>query len=89
MAIAVRPARPGDGAALSRVWLSTAAYYADLDPEHFQVPHAEGLAENWDNGFARHDDDSLRGQPGIGAFLRRAHGLPAPLDRVPESALTI
>jgi GNAT superfamily N-acetyltransferase len=59
MAIAVRPARPGDGAALSRVWLSTAAYYADLDPEHFQVPHAEGLAENWDNGFARHDDDSL------------------------------
>jgi GNAT superfamily N-acetyltransferase len=59
MAVTVRPARPGDGAALSRVWLSAAVYYTDLNPEHFQVPQAEGLAESWDSQFARHDHDSL------------------------------
>jgi len=60
MNVAVRPARSGDGAAISRAWLSAGAYYADLDPEHFQVPRAEGLAESLDNQFARHDDDSLQ-----------------------------
>jgi GNAT superfamily N-acetyltransferase len=59
MTVTVRPVRPGDGAALSRVWLSAAAYYADLDPEHFRVPDTEGLAESWDSQAARHDGDSL------------------------------
>ncbi len=59
MTVTVRPARSGDGAAISRAWLSAAAYYAELDPEHFQVPHAEGLAESWDNQFDRLGDDSL------------------------------
>ena len=31
----------------------------DLDPEHFQVPRAEGLVEGWDNLFDRHPGDSL------------------------------
>lgn len=59
MTVTVRPARSGDGAGISRAWLSAAGYYADLDPEHFQVPDAEGLAESWDSQFARHSDDSL------------------------------
>lgn len=60
MTVTVRPARPGDGAAISRAWLNAAAYYAELDPEHFQVPHAEGLAQSWDNQFDRLDNDSLQ-----------------------------
>jgi len=44
MAVTVRPARSGDGAGISRAWLSAAVYYADLDPEHFQVPDAEAQA---------------------------------------------
>lgn len=60
MAVTVRPARSGDGAAISRAWLNAAAYYAELDAEHFQVPRAEGLAQSWDNQFARLDDDSLQ-----------------------------
>ncbi len=60
MTVTVRPARSGDGAAISRVWLNAAAYYAELDPEHFQVPHAEGLAQGWDSQFDRLDDDSLQ-----------------------------
>jgi GNAT superfamily N-acetyltransferase len=59
MTVTVRPARSGDGAGISRAWLSAAAYYADLDPEHFQVPDAEGLADSWDSQFARQGDDSL------------------------------
>jgi GNAT superfamily N-acetyltransferase len=59
MTVTVRPARSGDGAMISRAWLSAAAYYADLDPEHFQVPAAEGLADSWDRQFARQGDDSL------------------------------
>jgi GNAT superfamily N-acetyltransferase len=43
MTVSVRGARPGDGSAITRVWLSAACYYADLDPAHFQVPSAEGL----------------------------------------------
>jgi GNAT superfamily N-acetyltransferase len=60
MTVTVRPARSGDGAGISRAWLSSAAYYADLDPEHFQVPEAEGLAERWDDQLARADGDSLQ-----------------------------
>lgn len=59
MTVTVRPARSGDGAGISRAWLSAAAYYTDLDPEHFQVPGAEGLAEGWDSQFDQPGDDSL------------------------------
>jgi hypothetical protein len=60
MSVTVRPARPGDGAAIAQVWLSTAAYYADLDPAHFQVPRAEGLAQGWEDELGRGNADSLR-----------------------------
>lgn len=60
MTVTVRPARSGDGAGISRAWLSAAAYYAGLDPEHFQVPEVEGLADGWDSQFDRPDDDSLQ-----------------------------
>jgi GNAT superfamily N-acetyltransferase len=60
MSVTVRPARPGDGAAITQVWLSTAAYYADLDPAHFQVPRAEGLAQRWEDELGHDDPDSLR-----------------------------
>ena len=59
MTVTVRPARSGDGTGVSRAWLSAAAYYTDLDPEHFQVPRAEGLADSWDSLLERADDDSL------------------------------
>ena len=45
MDVQIRPAKPGDGQGMARVWLSAGAYYADLDPAHFQLPSAEGLAE--------------------------------------------
>jgi hypothetical protein len=60
MTVTVRPVRSGDGSGISQAWLSAAAYYTDLDPEYFQVPRAEGLAESWDNQFARQDDASLQ-----------------------------
>jgi GNAT superfamily N-acetyltransferase len=41
----IRPPQPGDGEGLARVWLDMATYYAWLDPEVFQVPRANGLAE--------------------------------------------
>jgi hypothetical protein len=47
MDVQIRPAKPGDGQGMARVWLSAGAYYADLDPAHFQLPSAEGLAESW------------------------------------------
>ena len=43
MSVTVRVPRPGDGAGMARVWLSGAAYYADLEPEYFQVPPGKGL----------------------------------------------
>ncbi len=36
--------------------MSAGAYYADLDPEHFQVPAAEDLAAQWDRDLRGGDD---------------------------------
>jgi len=44
MPVQIRPARVGDGDGMARVWLTAGAYYADLDPAHFQLPSAEGPA---------------------------------------------
>jgi len=60
MSLNVRRARRGDGAAIAEVWLSAAAYYADLDPVHFQLPPADGLAEEWDGLLGQDGEDSLR-----------------------------
>jgi len=51
MSLDVRRARRGDGAAIAEVWPSAAAYDADLDPVHFQLPRAGGLAEQWDGSW--------------------------------------
>jgi GNAT superfamily N-acetyltransferase len=59
MTVAVRIARPGDGAAIARVWLDTAAYHAELDPEHFKMPVTEDLAERTDEVFGGSGDDVL------------------------------
>ena len=59
MSVTVRAPRPGDGAGMARVWLSAAAYYADLDPEYFQVPSAEGLAESFEAAPWTAGEDAL------------------------------
>jgi len=43
---------------VAAAWLSAASYYADLDPVHFQVPAAAGLAEGWDEALGEASDDS-------------------------------
>jgi GNAT superfamily N-acetyltransferase len=60
MSLTIRPARRGDGAGIAGVWLSAAAYYADLDPAHFQLPQADGLAEEWDGQLGQDCEDTLR-----------------------------
>ena len=60
MSVTVRPGRPGDGAGVSQAWLSAGAYYTGLDPEYFQVPDADGLAERLDTQFAEQGDGSLQ-----------------------------
>lgn len=44
----VRPARPGDGAALGRIWLENARYYVDRFPDDFRLPAEDGLAERFE-----------------------------------------
>jgi GNAT superfamily N-acetyltransferase len=60
MSVIVRPARLGDGAAIAEVWLGAAAYYADLDPAHFQVPRAVGLADGWEEQLGQDNGNRLR-----------------------------
>jgi GNAT superfamily N-acetyltransferase len=43
--VQIREFQPGDGDNLAQLWLDTASYYTDLDPERFQIPDADGLAE--------------------------------------------
>jgi len=62
MYVQIRPPQPGDGEGMARVWLSAGAYYADLDPAHFQLPSAEGLAASFEADIEAKtaDADSLR-----------------------------
>ena len=59
MSVTVRVSRPGDGAGMARVWLSAAAYYADLEPAYFQVPPGEGLAESFEAALGTTGPDAL------------------------------
>lgn len=43
--LVIRNARPGDGDELARLWIDMCDFYADLAPEHFQLPPKEGLTE--------------------------------------------
>jgi hypothetical protein len=56
--LVVRPAQPGDGADLARSWLDAARHYAELGPDVFQVPAADGLVEWFEEllGRPRSDD---------------------------------
>jgi len=44
----VRPVRPGDGPGCARAWLDAGRHYAALDPEQFQLPTEDGLADWFD-----------------------------------------
>ena len=59
MSVSVRNARPGDGGAVVQAWLAVGAYYAELDPEHFQVPQAEGLLELFESSMGTAGSDAL------------------------------
>lgn len=56
-AIAIRPARPGDGPAIASAWLDAGRHYIEVDPERYQVPQEEGLAGWFEASLARLDDD--------------------------------
>ena len=60
MHVTVRAARAVDGVSINRLWRSAAAYYTDLDPEHFQLPKADGLGVSWDDDLSEAADDCLR-----------------------------
>jgi GNAT superfamily N-acetyltransferase len=60
MSVQIRPPRPGDGEGMARVWLSAGAYYAGLDPAHFQVPSADGLAESFEADPGPRGQDALQ-----------------------------
>jgi hypothetical protein len=53
MSVRIRPAWPGDGDGMARVWLTAGAYYADLDPAHFQLEAAESWGRDHDAVVAR------------------------------------
>lgn len=57
MDVIVRSAGPGDGADLARGWLDGCRYFAALDPERFQVPDDDGLAEWFEELLARPDSE--------------------------------
>jgi hypothetical protein len=44
---------------MARVWFSAAAYYADLDPQHFRIPPAAGVAESFEASLGTGGEDEL------------------------------
>jgi GNAT superfamily N-acetyltransferase len=46
--VPIRATRAGDGGGLARSWLDAGAYYAHLNPDLFQIPQADGLAQSFE-----------------------------------------
>ena len=46
--VLIRAPRAGDGDGLARSWLDAGAYYAHLNPDLFQIPQADGLAQSFE-----------------------------------------
>jgi GNAT superfamily N-acetyltransferase len=65
----VRDAEPGDGEGIAEVWASVGAYYAELDPEHFQVPRVEGLAQGFEEVLGHRAEDELHLVAELGGSL--------------------
>jgi GNAT superfamily N-acetyltransferase len=55
----VRPARQGDGPGCADLWIDVGRYYNALDPQAFQVPVLEGLAESFEQDIANASSDEL------------------------------
>jgi GNAT superfamily N-acetyltransferase len=53
----VRPPELEDAPALTAAWLDGGRYYAELDPEHFQVPEEDGL-DGWTQRWICEDRDA-------------------------------
>jgi len=70
----VRPVAPGDGAALARIWLDNARYYAERFPADFRVPDEDGLAEWFEDEPVPNDAvvfvAELDGEVGAFAYAR-------------------
>ena len=61
-AVILRAPRAGDGDGLARSWLDAGADYAKLNPDLFQIPQADGLAqqlEKWLLSFTSEDACAL------------------------------
>lgn len=58
--IELRDATVGDADALAAAWTDFGRYYVDLDPEHFRLPHKDGLPA-WFESSLREDrgEDAL------------------------------
>jgi GNAT superfamily N-acetyltransferase len=86
----IRPRQPGDGQGLAQVWLDTARYYVELDPERFQVPDAQGL-ENWFEerlAQAMDDDQFDRVAEVDGQVVGLVHAvIMEPIDSAPRQLL--
>lgn len=55
----IREAQRGDGVARARIHGDMGAYYADLAPDHFQMPELDGLADVLDEEAGDSDDQAL------------------------------
>jgi GNAT superfamily N-acetyltransferase len=49
----IREFQPGDGEGLAQVWVDAGRYYSELDPQRFQVPNTDGLAEWTEDRWTR------------------------------------
>lgn len=59
MEVVIRAPQPGDGDGLARCWIDAGTYYANRNPELFQVPEADGLAEWFEASVLHASDDRL------------------------------
>jgi GNAT superfamily N-acetyltransferase len=55
--LVIRAPRKSDAAALARIWVDNCDYYAQMDPESFQVPKKEGLVEWFESFVSESGDD--------------------------------
>jgi GNAT superfamily N-acetyltransferase len=57
--ISLRSPGKADALSLARIWVENCRYYAEMDPDSFQVPNEDGLIEWFESFFDNAREDQL------------------------------
>lgn len=85
-AIEIRPAVPKDADGIARIFLESAEYHAELDPERYEIPAVERIAARYREGRQHPSDAAVEAATLVAEFTGEILGfVDARLERSPDA----